>query len=76
MIDRFLKSSRVVDTESLCVIPGEQVWSIRVDLHILQQGGNVIDALTMAAVAALYDYRKLDTAIQEDGTVKLVYVNG
>jgi exosome complex RNA-binding protein Rrp42 (RNase PH superfamily) len=35
----FLRESRAVDMESLCVVAGKQVWSVRVDLHILDNGG-------------------------------------
>lgn len=39
VIDRGLRESRAIDTESLCVLPGKFVWAIRVDLHILDNGG-------------------------------------
>lgn len=28
-----------MDMESLCVVVGKSVWSIRVDLHIVDNGG-------------------------------------
>jgi len=28
-----------VDMESLCVVAGKSIWAIRVDLHILDNGG-------------------------------------
>lgn len=31
-----------VDTESLCVVTGKLVWSIRIDIHILDNGGYVV----------------------------------
>ncbi len=34
-----LRESRAVDMESLCVVAGKHVWSVRVDLHILDNGG-------------------------------------
>lgn len=33
------RESRAVDTESLCVLSGKSVWAVRVDLHILDNGG-------------------------------------
>ena len=33
------RESRAVDMESLCVVAGKHVWSVRVDLHILDNGG-------------------------------------
>lgn len=35
----FSRESRAVDMESLCVVAGKHVWSVRVDLHILDNGG-------------------------------------
>ena len=31
-----------MDMESLCVVAGKHVWSVRVDLHILDNGGYVL----------------------------------
>lgn len=31
-----------MDTESLCVVAGKWVWSVRIDLHILDNGGLVM----------------------------------
>lgn len=33
------RESRAVDTESLCVLAGRSVWAIRLDIHILDNGG-------------------------------------
>ncbi len=55
-IERILKGGRVVDQEALCIVPGEHVWSIRVSLHVLDSGGNVLDCAVAAALAALSDF--------------------
>ncbi|CAN1160722.1 Exosome complex component RRP45B [Linum perenne] len=39
IIDRGLRESKAVDMESLCVLPGKLVWAIRIDIHILDNGG-------------------------------------
>ncbi|TVU05964.1 hypothetical protein EJB05_49150 [Eragrostis curvula] len=68
VIDRGLSESRAVDMESLCVVPGKYVWSLRVDLHILDNGGNLIDAANIAALAALSSFRRPECTIGgEDG---------
>jgi exosome complex RNA-binding protein Rrp42 (RNase PH superfamily) len=46
------------DTEALCVVAGERVWQLRVDVHILDHGGNLIDAAALAAIAALQHFRR------------------
>ncbi|CAI9263556.1 unnamed protein product [Lactuca saligna] len=39
IIDCGLRESRTVDTKSLCIIAGKLVWSIQIDLHIIDNGG-------------------------------------
>ncbi|KAM1342850.1 hypothetical protein ACFX2F_007117 [Malus domestica] len=63
VIDRGLRESRAVDTESLCVLSGKLVWAIRVDLHILDNGGNLIDAANIAALAALLTFRRPEISL-------------
>ncbi|KAM7280922.1 hypothetical protein ACFE04_008056 [Oxalis oulophora] len=68
IIDRGLRESRAVDTESLCVLAGKLVWAIRVDLHILDNGGNLVDAANIAALTALMTFRRPDCTLGgEDG---------
>ncbi|ESQ44029.1 hypothetical protein EUTSA_v10005979mg [Eutrema salsugineum] len=63
IIDRGLRESRAVDTESLCVLAGKMVWSVRIDLHILDNGGNLVDAANIAALAALMTFRRPDCTV-------------
>ena len=46
----YCRESRAVDTESLCVLAGKLAWAIRVDLHILDNGGYVMDDLLVTSV--------------------------
>ncbi|XP_009374919.2 exosome complex component RRP45A isoform X2 [Pyrus x bretschneideri] len=74
VIDRGLRESRAVDTESLCVLSGKLVWAIRVDLHILDNGGNLIDAANIAALAALLTFRRPEISLGgEDGQEVIVH---
>ncbi|XP_015875723.3 exosome complex component RRP45A isoform X2 [Ziziphus jujuba] len=74
VIDRGLRESRAVDTESLCVLSGKLVWAIRVDLHILDNGGNLVDAANIAALAALLTFRRPDCSLGgEDGQEVIVH---
>ncbi|XP_044960997.1 exosome complex component RRP45A-like isoform X1 [Hordeum vulgare subsp. vulgare] len=66
VIDRGLRESRAVDMESLCVVAGKHVWSLRVDLHILDNGGNLIDAANIAALAALSTFRRPECTVGGD----------
>ncbi|XP_010536100.1 PREDICTED: exosome complex component RRP45A-like isoform X2 [Tarenaya hassleriana] len=68
IIDRGLRESRAVDTESLCVLAGKLAWAVRIDLHILDNGGNLVDAANIAALAALLTFRRPECTLGgEDG---------
>lgn len=68
IVDRGLRESRAVDTESLCVVAGKWVWSVRIDLHILDNGGNLVDAANIAALASLLTFRRPECTLGgEDG---------
>ena len=48
ILEKVFKSSDVVDTESLCIIAGEKVWSILCSIRILDSsGGNILDAMIL-----------------------------
>lgn len=63
-LERCLRNSRCIDTESLCVISGEKVWQIRVDVHVLNHDGNLMDAASVAAISALSHFKRPEVAIQ------------
>lgn len=63
LLERCLKESRCVDTESLCIISGEKVWQIRVDVHVLNHDGNLIDCSSIAAISALAHFRRPDVTV-------------
>ncbi|XP_053556790.1 exosome complex component RRP45 isoform X1 [Bombina bombina] len=70
LLERCLRNSKCIDTESLCVAAGEKVWQIRVDLHLLNHEGNIIDAASIAAIAALCHFKRPDVSVQgEEVTV-------
>ncbi|KDP43305.1 hypothetical protein JCGZ_24226 [Jatropha curcas] len=74
VIDRGLRESRAVDTESLCVLAGKLVWAIRIDLHILDNGGNLVDAANIAALAALLTFRRPECTLGgDDGQQVIVH---
>ncbi|KAL7084568.1 hypothetical protein ACP275_14G230900 [Erythranthe tilingii] len=74
IVDRGLRESRAVDTESLCVVAGKWVWSVRIDLHILDNGGNLVDAANIAALAALLTFRRPECTLGgEDGQEVIIH---
>ncbi|XP_077381598.1 exosome complex component RRP45 [Festucalex cinctus] len=68
-LERCFRNSKCIDTESLCVVSGEKVWQIRVDVHMLNHDGNLMDAASIAAIAALCHFRRPDVGIQGDEVI-------
>ncbi len=68
VVDRCLREGKILDLEKLCIIEGEKVWMIFVDLHVLDYDGNLIDAAVLGSVAALMG-TKIPTAKVEDDNV-------
>jgi exosome complex component RRP42 len=53
VVDRGVRESKAVDLEALCITPGKQVWIIFIDVHILDDCGNILDAASLGAISAL-----------------------
>ncbi|XP_072386170.1 uncharacterized protein Rrp45 [Diabrotica undecimpunctata] len=60
LLEKCLKDSKAVDLESLCIKMNEKVWSIRVDINLLNYEGNILDCASIAALAALAHFRRPD----------------
>jgi exosome complex component RRP42 len=72
MTDRVIRESQCLDLEKLCLIEGEKVWQIIIDLYSLDAGGNFYDAAAIAAYAALRNAKLPDTKIDEEGNVEIL----
>ena len=53
VVDRGIRESGAIDLKKLCVAVGESVWTVFIDVHVLNDEGNIIDASCFAAIAAL-----------------------
>jgi len=51
--DRGLRESGFIDLEKLCIIEGKKVWNVFVDVYSINDDGNLMDAATIGAIAAL-----------------------
>lgn len=70
ILEKTVRRSGALDTESLCIIAGAKCWHIRADVHVLDHDGNLIDATCIALIAALLHFRRPDVEIHgEDVTV-------
>jgi len=53
VVDRGIRESGCIDMDALCIIPGEKVLGIMIDIHVLSDKGNIFDACALGAIAAL-----------------------
>ncbi len=51
--DRALRESNIIDMKDLCIEENEKVWGVFVDLEVLDYDGNLFDACSIAALAAV-----------------------
>jgi len=70
-LEKAIRRSRAIDTESLCIISGAKCWSIRADVHVLDSDGGLIDCSCIAIVAALRHFRRPDVSV--DGENVTIY---
>ncbi len=57
VVDRGIRESGSIDVDKLCVTEGEQVWIVFIDVHVLDYAGNLFDAASLGAIAALHNTR-------------------
>ena len=53
VIDRGIRESNFIDFKKLCVVEGEKVWTVFIDIYTINDDGNIMDAAGIGAVAAL-----------------------
>lgn len=70
VIDRSLRDSKAIDLTRLVIEPGKSVWTVWLDVYVLDYGGNALDACTLASVAALYN-TKLYKVEQMNGEYRI-----
>ncbi|WKY02997.1 hypothetical protein Q1695_016359 [Nippostrongylus brasiliensis] len=69
MLELVLRDSRCIDVESLCVRAHKEVWKLRVDVRILDDDGALLDCASVAAVAALYHFRRPNVTVEPNRTL-------
>jgi exosome complex component RRP42 len=57
VVDRGIREAQAIDTKKLCISPGEKVWTVFIDVQIINHDGNLIDAYSLASLAALLNAR-------------------
>lgn len=51
--DRGIRESKAIDMKSLCIEEGKKCWMVGVDIVPINDDGNLLDAASLAAIAAL-----------------------
>lgn len=67
VVDRGIRESQVIDVKKLCIKKGEQVWMLFVDVYPINEAGNLFDAASIAAIAAIKDAKI--PVLDKDGKV-------
>ncbi len=55
VVDRGIRESKIIEVDKLCLEPGEAIWMVFIDIHIIDFDGNLFDASSLAALAALHN---------------------
>ncbi|XP_046978313.1 exosome complex component RRP45 [Vanessa cardui] len=60
LLEKCYKDSKCIDLESLCIVVEEKVWSLRVDIKVLNHDGNLIECASIATLASLAHFKRPD----------------
>jgi exosome complex component RRP42 len=71
VVDRSIRESEMIDMTKMCVAPGKHVRMVFLDLHILDDAGNLIDGATMGALLALRTAHMSKVKVEGDEVVTL-----
>jgi len=55
VLERILNNNSSIDLKKLCILPGKLCWILYADAMVLDSGGNLFDAISIATRAALYN---------------------
>src|SRR6266516_635765 len=69
VVDRGIRESKAIDLKSLVIQKGKKVQVVYVDVYVLDHDGNLIDAASMAGLAALAN-SKIDKTIVVDPSLE------
>jgi len=67
VIDRGIRESKAFNTKSLCLVKGEKVWTVAIDVVPLNYDGNLIDMGGLSALIALKNARF--PKVNDDGSI-------
>eukprot|EP00210_Caulerpa_lentillifera_P000114 g109.t1 len=72
MLTRWLEKlffiGNALDREALCVVPGQTVWHLLVNVRVLDNDGNLGDACVLSVLGALSVHRRPDVTAEQGMT--------
>lgn len=66
MLEKCFRDARALDLESLCVSAGRYVWHLRLDVTLLNHGGDLPLAVSIGANCALGSFRRYECSIDNE----------
>ena len=53
VVDRGIREAKTLNMSKLCITPGEKIWMVYLDMHVVDYDGNLFDACSLGCIAAL-----------------------
>lgn len=80
VVDRGIRESGLIDFKKLCIKEGEKCWQINIDIYAINNEGNLLDACSLAALAALFlarmpKYNEKEEKIEKELTKEKLPLN-
>ncbi|KAL9069005.1 MAG: hypothetical protein Q9157_006322 [Trypethelium eluteriae] len=63
LLEKAIRRSNALDTESLCIVAGSKCFALRADIHVLDFDGGLVDTCCVALLAALRHYKRPDVSV-------------
>ncbi|XP_037870854.1 exosome complex component RRP45 [Bombyx mori] len=60
LLEKCYKDSKCIDLESLCIVVEEKVWSLRINIKVLNHDGNLTECASIATLASIAHFRRPD----------------
>lgn len=71
IVDRSLRELKVIDMSKLAIVPGKRVWVVYIDIYVLDHDGNLVDASSIATLAALMNTSIPRVEVEESGNIRI-----
>ena len=69
LLEVAIRRSSALSTESLCLLAGQKVWSLTATCHVLSHDGGLVDACSIAVLAALQHFRLPDSTVKGEEVI-------